>query len=112
MIHRGEIIEQAVRKSGYSISKLAEKMGKSRRWMYLLFENPDAPLDTIDRLGKIIRYDFTEEIKELLVYKASLQEDDNLYLTPHSVDYWKEKYYDLLEEYNMLLKKFIEVNKA
>ena len=58
MVHRGEIVEQAVRKSGIPIATIAKRLGKSRRWMYLMFENPDVPLEVIKRIGEIIYYDF------------------------------------------------------
>ena len=38
MQHRGEIVERAIRQSGYPISSIAKKLGKSRRWMYLMFD--------------------------------------------------------------------------
>ena len=36
MVHRGEIVEQAVRKSGIPIATIAKRLGKSRRWMFLM----------------------------------------------------------------------------
>ena len=63
--HRGEIIKNAIYQSGYSITKLAERLGKSRRWMYLLFENTNVSLDVILQIGEVIHYDFSQEIKEL-----------------------------------------------
>ncbi|MGV3632110.1 MAG: hypothetical protein ACO1O6_12950 [Bacteroidota bacterium] len=108
MEHRGEIIEQAIRKSGYPITKVAEKIGKSRRWMYLMFDNPAVPYEVIIRIGKIIHHDFSAEISEL---KANIPgiftEGQEPYITAKDKDaaYWRQKYYDLLEEYNAFLKK-------
>lgn len=105
--HRGEIIKNAIYQSGYSITKLAERLGKSRRWMYLLFENSNVSLDIILQIGEIIHYDFSQEIKEL--NSTSQIVNDNL--APYGsaaqkdVDYWKNKYLSLLEEYNQLLKE-------
>ena len=45
MQHRGEIIKEAVYKSGFPITELAKPMGKNRRWVYLLFENPTVSVD-------------------------------------------------------------------
>lgn len=100
MEHRGEIIEQAVRKSGLAISKVAEKLGKSRRWMYLMFENPNVPYETVLAIGKIIHYDFSNEIKTI---HSKFSEPDEQYEVK-DVTYWREKYYTLLEEHNELLK--------
>lgn len=108
MQHRGKIIEAAVRESGISISKLCELMGKSRRWMYLVFENEKVPLDYVFKIGQIIKHDFTEELNDLryLANQHDFQKE-----TPEQVDnylYWKIKYYELLEEYFQLSRKAIQ----
>lgn len=101
MEHRGEIIEQAVRNSGLAISKIAEKLGKSRRWIYLMFENPHVPFETIVAIGKILHHDFSEEIKSM---NTMVSEPQVIYVK-EDANYWREKYYTLLEEYNAYLKK-------
>lgn len=106
MQHRGEIIRKVIYNSGYTVTEIAAGLGKSRRWMYLMFENSNVSLDIVLQIGKIIRYDFTDEIKEFspsqkIMEKAPLnskKEDTN-------AEYWKNKYLNLLEEYNELLKK-------
>lgn len=103
MEHRGEIIEQAVRKSGMAITKVADKLGKSRRWMYLMFENPNVPYETIIAIGKIIHHDFSTEIKNMA--KAFSDPKDEYLNKLHDAEYWREKYYTLLEEHHELLKK-------
>lgn len=108
MEHRGEIIEQAIRKSGYPITKIAEKIGKSRRWMYLMFDNPSVSYEVIIRVGKIIHHDFSKDIPELKSNVPGIfQEGQETYITAKDKDaaYWRQKYYDLLEEYNTFLKK-------
>jgi predicted transcriptional regulator len=105
MQHRGEIIKTAVYKSGYSISELAKRIGKSRRWMYLMFENNTVSLDIVLQIGKIIHYDFSEEIKEFSPSQLALNEPPTSYDKEESnTEYWKNKYLRLLEEYNELLK--------
>jgi predicted transcriptional regulator len=105
MIHRGEIIKKAVYKSGFSITELAKRLGKSRRWVYLMFENPSVSLDVVLELEKIIHYNFSLEIKEIrpsmlgLIEPTSSGQNEK-----HSDEYWKNKYLRLLEEYNELLK--------
>lgn len=108
MQHRGEIVKRAIYSSGLPITKIAQRLGKSRRWMYLMFENRNVDLDVIIDIGKIIHYDFSEEILELKSTSSkSLQEpaDFNHYkLQAEKAQYWKDKYLNLLEEYNALLK--------
>jgi len=54
MQHRGEIVEKAVRQSGYPLTKLVSRLGKSRRWIYNAYENAQLPLDHILRIRKIV----------------------------------------------------------
>jgi predicted transcriptional regulator len=103
MQHRGEIIRKVIYNSGFTVTEIAVGIGKSRRWMYLMFENSNVSLDIVLQIGKIIHYDFTEEIKEFnssqkVLEKPSLDFDKD-------AEYWKNKYLQLLEEYNELLKK-------
>jgi hypothetical protein len=103
MQHRGEIIKEAIYKSGYPITELAKRMGKSRRWVYLLFENPTVLIDTILQIGIIIHYDFSNQIEGLNSQTLTLREPFPNFLKEE--DYWKNKYLKLLEDYNELLKK-------
>ncbi len=104
MQHRGEIIKKAIYQSGYSITKLAERMGKSRRWMYLQFENSTISLDLIIQIGEIIHHDFSNDFKELKNNSKAVNDLKNLY-SNEEVEFWKNKYLSLLEEYTELLKK-------
>ena len=104
MQHRGEIIKKAIYQSGYSITKLAERMGKSRRWMYLQFENSTISLDLIIQIGEIIHHDFSNDFKELKNSSKAVNDLKNLY-SNEEVEFWKNKYLSLLEEYTELLKK-------
>lgn len=109
MQHKGEIIEKAVRESGFSITRLAERMGKSRRWVYQIFESQVVPVDYILSIGKIIHHDFTEEIEELKTYKLNIAQqitNDRQHAFGNNkdeVEHWKNKYLSVLEKYNDLL---------
>lgn len=105
MLHRGEVIEKAIRESGYSITTVAQRLGKSRRWMYLLFENPGVSIELILQIGKIIYHDFSLEFPEVIQGKKIANEPQNTYGNNDEVAFWKEKYFTLLEEYNTLLKQ-------
>lgn len=103
MLHRGEIVEKAVRESGFPIAELARRMKKSRRHIYNLFENPHLSVDEILQIGKIIHVDFSDLFTEVSKTKALVEES----VTPYgdSAAYWKDKYIALLEKYNALLEK-------
>jgi hypothetical protein len=103
MQHRGELVEKAVRESGFPIAELARRMKKSRRHIYNLFENPHLSLDEISQIGKIIHYDFSELFTEVSKSKSLVEEPAAIY--GDSAAYWKDKYITLLEKYNALLEK-------
>ena len=75
--------------------------------MYLLFENTNVSLDVILQIGEVIHYDFSQEIKELKPTSQIVNDNLSPYgsATQKDVEYWKNKYLSLLEEYNQLLKE-------
>ena len=78
-------------------------MGKSRRWVYLLFENTTVSIEIMLQIGKIIHYDVSEELNTPSANLFTVNEPPSLYISDD--EYWKNKYLNLLEEYNNLLKK-------
>ena len=74
-------------------------MHKSRQYLYNLFENPNVQLDILIEIGSIIYYDFSKDIQELKAINNKSVEIDN------SVNYWKDRYLDILEKYNLLLEQ-------
>jgi predicted transcriptional regulator len=102
MQQRGEIIEKAVRESGFPIAELARRMKKSRRTIYNLFENPHVSIEEVLQIGKIIHYDFSHMFTEVSKKSPRVEEPDELY---GEAAYWKGKYITLLEKYNALLEK-------
>lgn len=108
MQHKGEILEKAVRESGFAITKLCKRLGKTPRWMYYTFQNPDVSLDYILKIGAIIHHDFSVDIKELSNYKKSTPannflEPEPIYQVAETAEFWKNKYLALLEKYNAML---------
>lgn len=114
MIHRGEIIERVVRENSYSITKLAHKLGRSRRYIYNLFEDDMVDWDTIRDIGKIINHDFSSDFKELRKehLENMVQEPEPSYANRFKMELdecreeltqIKGKYIELLEKYNSLL---------
>jgi len=106
MIHRGEIVEQAVRASGHNLSKLAIRLGKSRKWLYDAFDNPTLSIDYIFEIGKVIHYDFSNDLPEFRkAYSSGAM--DNLVEEPS----WKTKYITLLEEHQRLLARLLALQE-
>jgi predicted transcriptional regulator len=110
ILHKGEIVEKAVRNKRFPITLLAERLGLSRRHIYNIFNNPDVSLDLILKIGKIIQYDFNDDLKAISKIPAEykieqLSEPD---ITFETITYWKSKYFELLEQHHLLLNKKIE----
>lgn len=90
----------------FSISELSKKIGVSRRHVYNIFDNPNVPIDMILKIGKVIHYDFSNDIKEISIISndiknSSLNSNELFY---NDASFWRKKYVDLLEEYQLLLK--------
>ena len=96
--HRGEILERVIRRSGYSIKALADRLGVSRNTIYNKFREHDLSYDFILRVGDIIHYDFTYDYPEI---KTTVKTDKD----QHAAELWRleQKYTRLLERYNKLL---------
>lgn len=112
MVHKGEIVEKAVRASGIKITELARQIGVSRRHLYNLFENSNLSFEFIYKIGKIIHYDFS---KDFSLYPDSINQDekknhinDDPTLYSENIN-WKNKYLELLEKYNELQMKYIHL---
>ena len=107
MQHRGEIIEKAVRESGFPIAELARRMKKSRRTIYNLFENPHVSIEEVLQIGKILHHDFSDLFTDVSNSVNIVEEPAVHY--GETAAYWKDKYIALLERYNALLEKVKEV---
>jgi len=106
ILHKGNIIEKIIRKQRFPITLLAKRLGVSRQHVYNIFENPDVSLELMLKIGKIIQHDFSAELKDLaqipLEYKLeALTKPD---ISFETVNYWKSKYFELLEQHKTLLK--------
>jgi len=110
MQHKGEILEKAVRDSGMPLTKLTHRLKKSRRWIYNAFENPNVSIEYILEIGKIIHHDFSDDIIDLKKYRnmsvaMQLEENGSDSENNNTIEYWKNKYLNLLEKHNLLLEK-------
>lgn len=110
--HYGEIIEKTIRRNGYSISELARLMKVNRRSIYNWFNQPKLKEDVIFKIGCALKHDFSSEFPELFsqedfqaafLNNSKLKNSNNLVDEQEKVNYWKDKYIALLEEYNQIL---------
>lgn len=101
----GQILEKAVRQSGYPITKLAKRIGYTRQHVYNLFAQQQVDLQLLDEIGKIINVDFGDRVKSLKKYSSNESQETNTHNIADKEDF-KNKYYALLEEHNKLLKEY------
>jgi len=109
--HYGEIIERTIRRNGYSISELSRLMNVNRRSIYNWFNQPKFKTDIIFKIGCALKHDFSVEFPELFsseeFQKAFSQKkfsaEVNVLEEMEKVNYWKDKYINLLEDYTQAL---------
>lgn len=109
--HRGEIVEEAVRKSGFSIKKLAERLKISRNTLYNRFRDPELSYEVIAAIGNIIHYNFAIDFPELEIETNKAGEGPITYAERDMVELLRleKKYTGLLERYNELLGILIKL---
>lgn len=104
--HYGQIVEYVVRKVGFNISELAKRTDINRRTLYNWFKQKDLRSCDIYRIGCVIKHDFSREFPELFTADDFKELNDLRRSTPfrasqstqNDEEYWKLKYYDLLEQ--------------
>lgn len=118
--HYGDIVERTIRRNSYSISELARVLNVNRRTVYNWFLQRNLKPDIIYRIGCALRHDFSEEFPHLFSKeefntvdqvksgiserKTRTEEESGLQNTGQ----WKDKYINLLEEYNEMLVSQVE----
>lgn len=113
MVHRGEIVEKVVRRGGYSLTKLAEKLRISRDILYNKFKDANLNYHFIIKVRNIIHYDFSLEIPELA--KHTELTDENAIFNLVNEDSARElysmqaKYVSMLEKYTKLPKIVVKL---
>lgn len=123
MAHQGEILQEAIKNSGISITRIVEELGITRPTIYRKFKDQTLDYSFVKRVGEIIGHDFSQDFT--VAQQSSLPfVSPTVSVTPvHSVtnkvvatqvadqDPIKQllalqtKYIALLEAYNELLLK-------
>lgn len=103
MIHRGNILEKAVKESKFKITDLARRMGVDRTTLYNWFNTPNLPYETLIQIGKIIQHNFNKDFAYSTEFQQAQEVAEAAESYSKPIDY-KEKYFKLLEEQNSLLK--------
>lgn len=123
MPHQGEILQEAIKNSGISITRIVEELGITRPTIYRKFKEETVDYSFVKKIGEIINRDFSQDFT--IVAQSTIPFVTNIVrspvtntvtqrVTPSSVadsDTSKQllalqtKYIALLEAYNELLLK-------
>ncbi len=96
--HAGKKVESAIRVSGMSITIVASKLGITRRTLYNYFESESLDPRVISKIEKIIHIRIQD-------YSPAKKLEDQSLVQPDSLEYWRNKYIELLEKYTQLLEE-------
>ena len=61
MPHQGEILQEAIKNSGISITRIVEELGITRPTIYRKFKDETVDYNFVKRIGEIINHDFSAE---------------------------------------------------
>ncbi|GAA4390392.1 hypothetical protein [Hymenobacter koreensis] len=61
MAHHGEILQEAIKNSGISISHLVQELGITRPTIYRKFKEATLDYSFVKRVGEVIQHDFTND---------------------------------------------------
>ena len=110
--HRGEIVETAIRKSGFPFKTLAKRLNISRNTLYNRFKNPDLSDEFIITVSNIIHYNFAIDFPELGEAINNLAHEGGLQYVDHNTAELlklEKKYTHLLERHNELLSVLVKM---
>ncbi|MBJ6144026.1 helix-turn-helix domain-containing protein [Hymenobacter sp. BT559] len=61
MLHQGEIVQEAIKNSGISITRIVEELGITRPTMYRKFKDDTLDTKFVRKIGEIIGHDFAQD---------------------------------------------------
>ena len=117
MKHKGEIVDIAVRRSGYSLTKVAQRLRISRGTLYKRFTERDLSDEFILQVGKAINYDFSIDFPELEDDKRVMESlkkrkvNSEVIISTRSLIKLEKKYKKLLDAYHKLVIFLIKIGE-
>lgn len=123
MPHQGEILQEAIKNSGISITRIVEELGITRPTIYRKFKEDTLDANFVQSIGQIIGHDFSQDFtivqqSALPFVTQSVRPSVTSHVTPRVTPSQKPdsdlnsqllvlqtKYIALLEAYNELLLK-------
>jgi len=103
----GLVLREAVAKSNMSITGICDQLKKERSWLYYQFRRKNIPIEILVMIGAVIRHDFTDDVPELkrISSAKSFSDSNNDTYGKNNAEFWKTKYYTLLEDHLALMKQ-------
>ena len=110
--HRGEIVEAAIRRSGYTITTVSTRLGVSRNTLYSKFKKPNLNYHFIASVGRSIHYDFANDFSEIKQLESGTKSKKTtpIHTTNETLLRLEQQYMRLLEVYNRLLHTLVGVS--
>ena len=65
MPHQGEILQEAIKNSGISITRIVEELGITRPTIYRKFKDDTLDYAFVKRVGEVIGHDFSHDFTSL-----------------------------------------------
>lgn len=65
MLHQGEILQNAIKNSGISITRIVEELGITRPTIYRKFKEEVIDYNFVKKVGDIINHDFSHEFTSI-----------------------------------------------
>jgi predicted transcriptional regulator len=70
MPHQGEILQEAIKRSGISITRIVEELGITRPTIYRKFKEETLDINFVKNIGQIIGHDFSADFT--ITHQSSL----------------------------------------
>jgi predicted transcriptional regulator len=109
MEHRGEKVEAVVRRHGFSLTKLADLLGVTRKTVYNKFNEANLSYDFILKVGHVLKYDFREDFPKMFNPNEIVSALPN---SPENNDEIEESLHDYRRRLIKLQAEYIELLKA
>jgi lambda repressor-like predicted transcriptional regulator len=103
-VHRGKILEKAIREKGYTFAAAAKRMNLSRRTLYNYFEEPDLSWQKLIDFDQQLHLNLAEHFTQMSKF-SSPSNTNNQVEEGLAPDFWRNKYIELLEKYTSLLER-------
>lgn len=105
VLHHGHRLMELISERGLNKTRLAKRLGMSRRTMYNLFDKEQFGSEELDKVSRALEISSTGFLHPGSLDDTRIADNDEMLAL-------REKYYKLLEEHNLLLKTHSSTKEA